>query len=309
VDVIPNGPTGYGTVQVFLAGGVPEVMLHLRELGLLKLNTRTVNGNTLAKALEDWEQGERRQKLRQRLYELDGIDPDNVIMNPAKARERGLTGTVSFLTGNLAPQGAVIKSTAIDSSLVEADGAYRKTGPARVFTSERAAIAAVKGLSGNPVKAGDIIALIGCGPLGTGMEETYQLTSALKYLPHGKTIALLTDARFSGVSTGACIGHVGPEALAGGPLGRLKDGDMIQIVIDRVNLSGTVDMVIEGDSTEGLHTLDSRSPHPDLQPNPDLPDDTRLWATLQNLSGGTWGGCVYDVDTIIERLNNPEGMT
>jgi putative YjhG/YagF family dehydratase len=294
VDVMPNGPTGYGTVQVFLAGGVPEVMLHLRELGLLKLDARTVNGNTLGDALNEWADSERRAKLRERLQELDDVDPDDVIMNPTKARARGLTSTITFLTGNLAPQGAVIKSTAIDPSVVDADGVYRKTGPARVFTSERAAIAAVKGLSENPVKAGDIIALIGCGPMGTGMEETYQLTSALKYLPHGRTIALITDARFSGVSTGACIGHVGPEALVGGPLGKLRDGDTIQIVVDRVDLSGSID-VLNVD-------LDSRSSHPELKLNPDLPEDTRLWAALQNVSGGTWGGCVYDVDTILEKL-------
>ena len=294
VDVMPNGPTGYGTVQVFLAGGVPEVMLYLRELGLLKLNAHTVNGSTLGEALEKWEHSERRQKLRERLQELDDVDPDDVIMNPTKAGARGLTSTITFLTGNLAPQGAVIKSTAIDPSVVDADGVYRKTGPARVFTSERVAIAAVKGLSENPVKAGDIIALIGCGPMGTGMEETYQLTSALKYLPHGKTIALITDARFSGVSTGACIGHVGPEALAGGPLGKLRDGDTIRIIVDRVNLSGSID-VLNVD-------LDSRSPHPELKLNPDLPEDTRLWAALQNVSGGTWGGCVYDVDMILEKL-------
>ena len=229
VDVLPNGPVGYGTVQVFLAGGVPEVMLHLRDLNLLQLNVRTVNGNTLEESLEMWEHSERRQKLRERLKSLDGIDPEDVIMNPSKARARGLKGTITFLTGNLAPQGAIIKSTAIDPSVVNSDGVYGKTGQVRVFTSEPAAIAAVKGLSDNPIRAGDVIALIGCGPLGTGMEETYQLTSALRYLPEGKTIALITDARFSGVSTGACIGHIGPEALAGGPIGRLRDGDIIRI--------------------------------------------------------------------------------
>ena len=306
VDVMPNGPVGYGTVQVFLAGGVPEVMLHLRDLGLLKLNVLTVNSQTLGEALESWEHSERRQKLRERLKELDGVEADDVIMDPEKARRGGLTGTVAFLTGNLAPQGAIIKSTAIDPGLVDADGVYRKTGPARVFTSERAAIAAVKGLGENPVRAGDVIALIGCGPMGTGMEETYQLTSALRYLPHGKTIALITDARFSGVSTGACIGHIGPEALAGGPLGKLRDGDTIQIVIDRLQLSGSIDFIGEDDRRfdpeEGARILSIRSPHPGLGPNPDLPDDTRLWAALQNISGGTWGGCVYDVDQIIEQL-------
>jgi dihydroxyacid dehydratase/phosphogluconate dehydratase len=227
-------------------------------------------------------------------------------MNPKKANERGLTSTITFLSGNLAPQGATIKSTAIDPSVVDADGVYRKTGPARVFTSERAAIAAVKGLNGNPIKAGDVIALIGCGPMGTGLEETYQLTSALKYLPEGKTVALITDARFSGVSTGACIGHVGPEALAGGPLGKLRDGDTIQIIIDRIHLSGTIDLIGEDDrrfdSAEGVRILSARTLHPDLKLNPDLPDDTRLWAALQNIGGGTWGGCVYDVDKIIEKL-------
>ena len=304
VDVLPNGPTGYATVQVFLAGGVPEVMLHLRELGLLRLHARTVDGVTLGEALDKWQGSERRRRLRDRLMELDGIDPDDVIMTPAKAWERGLTGTVAFLTGNLAPQGAVVKSTAIDPSVVDGDGLYRKTGPARVFTSERAAIAAVKGLSEPPVKAGAVIALIGCGPMGTGMEETYQLTSALKYLPHGKSIALITDARFSGVSTGACIGHVGPEALAGGPLGKLRDGDTIRIIVDRANLSGSVDLLVEGDAGLGEQMMAARPPHSDLQPNPDLPDDTRLWAALQNISGGTWGGCVYDVDAIVEALNS-----
>jgi putative YjhG/YagF family dehydratase len=308
VDVLPNGPVGYGTVQVFLAGGVPEVMLHLRDLGLLHLGARTVNGNTLGESLEIWEHSQRRRILRERLEALDGIHPDEVIMNPAQAHQRGLTSTITFLSGNLAPQGAVIKSTAIDPSVVDADGVYRKTGPARVFASERTAINAVKGLTSQPVKAGDVIILIGCGPLGTGMEETYQLTAALRHLPEGKHIALITDARFSGVSTGACIGHVGPEALAGGPLGRLRDGDIIRISVDRVNLVGQVDLIGEGgqlfDAAEAGQILARRPPHPDLQPHPDLPDDTRLWAALQNVSGGTWGGGVYDVDTILERLGN-----
>ncbi len=306
VDVLPNGPTGYGTVQVFLAGGVPEVMLHLRGLGLLRLNARTVNGCTLGDALDEWEQSERRARLRERLSQLDGISPDDVIMSPHQAHAHGVTSTITFLTGNLAPQGAVIKSTAIDPSVVDGDGVYRKVGPARVFATEQAAIAAVKGLSDSPVRAGDIIILIGCGPLGTGMEETFQLTAALRYLPEGKHIALITDARFSGVSTGACIGHVGPEALAGGPLGRVRDGDSIQIIVDRVNLAGRIDLVGAGgqrfDPEQGSRILAARAPHPELRPNPDLPDDTRLWAALQNASGGTWGGCVYDVDEIIRRL-------
>jgi putative YjhG/YagF family dehydratase len=306
VDVLPNGPVGYGTVQVYLAGGVPEVMLHLRDLGLLRLEARTVNGNTLGEALQSWESSERRQILRRRLQELDCIDPDDVIMSPDRARQRGLTSTITFLTGNLAPQGAVIKSTAIDPNVVDEDGVYRKTGPARVFTSERAAIAAVKSNGADAVRAGDVIVLTGCGPMGTGMEETYQLTSALRYLPEGKQIALITDARFSGVSTGACIGHVGPEGLAGGPIGRVRDGDVIRIEVDRVHLTGSIDLVgtEEGlfDAARGAAILAGRSANPDLKPNPKLPDDTRLWAALQNVSGGTWGGCVYDVEKILEKL-------
>ncbi|MDH7502305.1 MAG: dihydroxy-acid dehydratase, partial [Verrucomicrobiota bacterium] len=183
------------------------------------------------------------------------------------------------------------------------DGVYRHTGSARVFTREKTAVEAVK--SGH-VSAGDTLVLIGCGPLGTGMEETYQLTSALKHLPFGSRIALLTDARFSGVSTGACIGHMGPEALAGGPIGRVRDGDIIQIVLDCRNLEGTIDMIGDlghaGTPDQGAAILASRQPHPDLKPDPSFPTDTRLWAALQQVSGGTWGGCVYDPDAIIQRL-------
>jgi putative YjhG/YagF family dehydratase len=302
VDVLPNGPVGFATVQVFLAGGVPEVMLHLRELGLLRLNAWTVNGCTLGESLREWERGERRRRLRARLRELDKVDPDDVILSPERAHARGLTSTITFLTGNLAPDGAVVKSTAIDPNVVDAGGVYRKIGPARVFTTERAAMAAVKGLTDRPVLPGDIIVLMGRGPMGSGMEETFQLTGALRYLPWGKEIALITDARFSGVSTGACIGHVGPEALAGGPLGRVRDGDQIQIVIDRVNLTGHINLLANGSAERGTQLLANRTPHPDLQPDANLPDDTRLWAALQNVGGGTWGGCVYDVDKIIARL-------
>ena len=307
VDVLPNGPSGYATVQVFLAGGVPEVMLHLREMGLLRLDALTAQGGTLGAALDAWQGSQRRAQLRARLQELDGIDPDEVIMSPARAKERGLTSTVTFLRGNLAPQGAVVKSTAIDPSVVDADGVYRKRGTARVFTSERKTIDAIKGTHGQQsINAGEVIVLMGRGPMGSGMEETYEVTAALKHLPWGKEVALITDARFSGVSTGACIGHVGPEALAGGPLGRVREGDQIQIVIDTIGLSGSLDLVGEGERSfspeEGANVLAARPPHPDLAPDPDLPDDTRLWAALQNLGGGTWGGCVYDVDAIIAAI-------
>jgi dihydroxyacid dehydratase/phosphogluconate dehydratase len=200
----------------------------------------------------------------------------------------------------------VIKSTALDPSVVDGDGVYRQVGPARVFTTERAAMAAVKGLGDGPIKPGDVLVLMGRGPQGTGMEETYQLTAALRHLPWGKEVALITDARFSGVSTGACIGHVGPEALADGPLGRVREGDVVQIIVDCVHLTGRIDLVGDSgrryDAEEGARVLASRPPHPDLGPDADLSEDTRLWAALQNVSGGTWGGCVYDVDSIVEAL-------
>ncbi len=306
VDVIPNGPVGYGTVQVFLAGGVPEVMCQLRDLNLLHLDTLTVSGLTLGEVLHAWEDSDRRLILRQRLTELDGVDPDDVIMAPDHARHSSLNSTLTFLTGNLAPQGAVVKSTAIDPAVIDPDGVYRKTAPVRVFTNEPEAIAAVKSLAERPVQHGEIIALIGCGPMGTGMEETYQLTAALRYLQQGKTIALITDARFSGVSTGACIGHIGPEALAGGPLGKLRDGDIVRITIDTHNLNGRVDFIGHEDRRydpdRAVRILAEREPHPSLSPNPNLPEETRLWAALQSLSGGTWGGCVYDIEAILSHL-------
>lgn len=307
VDALPNGPVGHPTVQVFMAGGVPEVMLHLRELGLLRLNALTVHGRHLDDLLDEWQGSERRRRVREILFQQDGIDPDNVIMNPTAARERGLTSTVTFPVGNLCPEGSVVKSTAINPSVIDADGVYRKTGPARVFTSERAAIAAIKGTGeSKPVQAGDIIVVVGRGPMGSGMEETYQLTAALKHMEWGKEVALVTDARFSGVSTGACIGHMGPEGLAGGPIGRVREGDTIQILIDTVNLVGSVDLVGHAGQryspAQGAHVLAERTALPDMRPDERLPDDTRLWAALQNASGGTWAGCLYDVDRIIELL-------
>lgn len=302
VDALPNGPVGHPTVRVFMAGGVPEVMLHLRELGLLELDAFTASGETLGTVLDWWAKSERRSRLRDMLRERDKVDPDTVIMSPDQARKRGLTSTVTFPVGNLAPHGSVIKSTAIDPSLVDADGVYRKLGPAKVFTTERAAIAAIKGEGDSRVVAGDVLVLCCRGPMGSGMEETYQLTSALKYLSWGKQVAVVTDARFSGVSTGACIGHVSPEALAGGPIGKLRDGDRIQIIVDRNKLEGSLDLVGDDSGihgpTWGTAELARRPPRPDLAPDPQLPADTRLWALLQNASGGVWGGCVYDVEAI-----------
>jgi putative YjhG/YagF family dehydratase len=303
VDALPNGPKGHPTVQVFLAGGVPEVMLHLRRAGLLETGVLTASGGKLGAMLDWWEQSERRATLRRILRDRDGVDPDDVIMDPDRARGKGLTSTVTFPKGNLAPGGSVIKSTAIDPSVVDESGVYRIAGPARIFRTEKTAIAAIKN---GEIRPGDVLVLMCRGPMGSGMEEIFEITSALRYLEFGKHVAVITDARFSGVSTGACIGHVTPEALAGGPIGKLREGDWIEIEIDRGKLEGSVNLVGAGGvvfgAEEGARVLAAREPREDLAPDPALPDDTRLWAALQDASGGTWGGCVFDTDAIVRAL-------
>lgn len=303
VSALPNGPLDHPTVRVFLAGGVPEVMLHLRKLELLDEEVLTISGERLKDVLDWWENSERRKQMREQLVEKDGIDPQDVIMDPERAKAYGMTSTITFPTGNIAPEGAVVKSTSIEASMLDEQGVYRHKGNVKVFTSEKSAIKAIKS---DQVVAGDIIALIGCGPSGTGMEETYQLTSALKHLSFGKYVTLITDARLSGVSTGACIGHVGPEALAGGPIGKLQDGDLVEVIIDCNELTASVNFVgengLECNSIEGERILSGRVPHPDLAPHPDLPADTKLWAALQAASGGTWKGSMYDPDRIVDLL-------
>jgi xylonate dehydratase len=303
VDALPNGPRNHPTVRVFQAGGVPEVMLHLRKAGLLKCNVVTVSGERLDAVLDWWESSERRRVLRERMQERDSVDAGDVIMDPDNAARRGLTSTVCFPSGNLAPEGSIIKATAIDPSVIDEDGVYRKTGQARIFLTEPDAI---KGIKSGAVKPGDVLVLICRGPMGAGMEETYQLTAALRHLSFGKHVAIVTDARFSGVSTGACIGHLSPEALAGGPIGKLKEGDLIEIVIDRKTLEGAVNFVGSEEHRvnrdEGARMLAARAMRPDLAADPLLPADTRLWAALQEVSGGTWGGAVYDVDSILAVL-------
>jgi dihydroxyacid dehydratase/phosphogluconate dehydratase len=254
-----------------------------------------------------WENAPRRNALKDLLLRSDGVSASDVIMSPVRARQRGLTSTVCFPRGNLAPEGSVIKSTSIDPAVVDPDNVYRKTGLARVFARERDAIAAIKGQGERPIRPGDVIVLAGRGPMGSGMEETYQVTSALRYLPWGRDVAVLTDARFSGVSTGACIGHIGPEALSGGPIGKLRDGDVIDIVVDRTRLTGSIDFIGEADRRytpqQGAEVLAARTRNPIFVPDPALPLDTRLWAALQRASGGTWAGCVYDVERIVARLD------
>lgn len=306
VSVLPNGPDYHPTIRAYLAGGVPEVMLELRKLGLLYEDVMTVTGKTLGENLDWWEQSDRRKKMKDRLLLADHIHADEVIMSKEKARKKGLTSTITFPTGNIAPEGSIIKSTSIDPEKIDEDGIFYHKGMAKVFTSERDGIEAIRQ---GRINAGDIMVVSGCGPLGTGMEETYQLTSALKHLSFGKHVTLITDARFSGVSTGACIGHVGPEGLADGPIGKLRDGDIIEVKVDTVQLVGHVHFLGTEDKPvspeQGAVILNERE-RIAIKPAEDLPDDTRLWAALQKVSGGTWNGSIYDVDKIIEVLEAGE---
>ena len=143
VDALPNGPATPPCGRSWPAA-CPRSCCTCGASGLLDERVLTVAGEPLGRVLDWWEGCERRRTLRERLRAADGVEPDDVIMDPDRARARGLTSTVTFPRGNLAPEGSVIKSTAIDPSVVDADGVYRKTGPARVFTREKDAIAAIK---------------------------------------------------------------------------------------------------------------------------------------------------------------------
>ena len=208
VDALPNGPRNFATVQVFLAGGVPEVMLHLRRAGLLDTRVKTVTGEALDALLDWWEQSPRRRELRRCLREQDGIDPDDVIMTPDQARSKGIGSTICFPVGNLAPEGSVIKSTAIDPSVIDANDVYRHVGPAKVFITEAAAIEAIKRRR-RVTRRRDRADLRRSGRGGHAGDLSDHLRA--QTMPHCKHVAVLTDARFSGVSTGACIGHISPK--------------------------------------------------------------------------------------------------
>ena len=175
---------------------------------------------------------------------------------------------------------------------------YFHEGKARVFVDEESAIAAVKSVGNDRVLPGEVIVLVGRGPIGAGMPETAQITSALKYTSALSRNVLITDGRFSGFSSGPCIGHVGPEALAGGPLAKLRDGDLVRIEIHKDKCNGTVNYVGPEDN------FDTRPVHPDLSEDPDMTYSVKLWAAWQSTGGGTWGGCVPNAQEAIKRLTN-----
>jgi dihydroxy-acid dehydratase len=186
-------------------GGIPVLMKALLDAGLLHGECLTVTGKTIAENLAD-------------LEPIDAIDGKvlHTLDNPIHP-----TGGLTILKGSLAPDGAVVKTAGFDADLFE--------GPARVFERERAAMDA---LTDGEIKAGDIVVIRYEGPKGgPGMREMLAITAAIKGAGLGKDVLLLTDGRFSGGTTGLCIGHIAPEAVDAGPIAFVRDGDLIRVDI------------------------------------------------------------------------------
>jgi dihydroxy-acid dehydratase len=183
-------------------GGVPVVMKALLDAGLLHGDCLTVTGKTVAENLAD----------------VNPPDPDGKILR-ALSNPIHKTGGITILHGSLAPEGAVVKSAGFDSDVFE--------GTARVFERERHALDA---LENGTIVAGDVVVIRYEGPKGgPGMREMLAITGAIKGAGLGKDVLLLTDGRFSGGTTGLCVGHVAPEAVDGGPIAFVKDGDRIRL--------------------------------------------------------------------------------
>jgi dihydroxy-acid dehydratase len=209
VNLKPGGE--YVAKDLYDVGGVPVVMKELRKAGLIHEDCITASGRTIGE-------------------ELDRVagDADGKVIHPV-SNPLSKTGGVVGLKGNLAPEGAIVKVAGMsDDQLVF-------TGPARVFECEEDAFAAVKARS---YKEGDVIVIRNEGPRGgPGMREMLSTTAALSGQGMGKKVALITDGRFSGATRGFCVGHVGPEAALGGPIGLLRDGDMITLDAIRGEIS------------------------------------------------------------------------
>ena len=211
-DVKPFGR--YVMSDVDRVGGVPVVMRGLLDAGLLHGDCLTVTGKTVAENLAD----------------IDPPDPDGTIL---KASNDAIapTGGITILSGSLAPEGAVVKNAGVPVEVFE--------GTARVFEREQAAMDA---LEDGTIQAGDVVVIRYEGPKGgPGMREMLMITGAIKGAGLGKDVLLITDGRFSGGTTGLCVGHVSPEAVDGGPIGLLRDGDRIMIDIPNRTLDVLVD--------------------------------------------------------------------
>ncbi|MFL6123837.1 dihydroxy-acid dehydratase, partial [Actinophytocola sp.] len=211
-DVKPFGR--FVMTDVDRVGGVPVVLRALLDAGLLHGDTLTVTGRTMAENLAD----------------IAPPDVDGTIVR-ALSNPIHPTGGITILRGSLAPDGAVVKSAGFDSDVF--------TGTARVFDRERAAMDA---LEDGTIAAGDVVVIRYEGPKGgPGMREMLAITAAIKGAGLGKDVLLLTDGRFSGGTTGLCVGHVAPEAADGGPIALVRDGD--PITLDVAN--GTLDLGVD----------------------------------------------------------------
>jgi dihydroxy-acid dehydratase len=217
-DVKPFGK--HVMFDVDRIGGVPVVMKALLDAGLLHGDCLTVTGQTMA----------------ENLAHIAPPDPDGKVLR-ALANPIHPTGGITILHGSLAPEGAVVKSAGFDSDVFE--------GTARVFDRERAAMDA---LEDGTIQAGDVVVIRYEGPKGgPGMREMLAITGAIKGAGLGKDVLLLTDGRFSGGTTGLCVGHVAPEAVDGGPIAFVRDGDKIRLDVAK----GTLDVVVDKDEFEG----------------------------------------------------------
>jgi dihydroxy-acid dehydratase len=210
----PSGP--HHMEDLYAAGGVQAVMKELAKKGLLHLDLLTVSGDTIGEITD-----------KAQVLDYDVIRP---IDNPYSS-----TGGISVLRGNLAPDGAVVKRSAVAPEMMV------HQGPARVFESEEAAYEAILG---GKINKKDVIVIRYEGPKGgPGMKEMLSPTSAIAGMGLDKDVALITDGRFSGATRGASIGHVSPEAMAGGPIAVVEEGDIISIDIDK----GRLDVLVDDD--------------------------------------------------------------
>jgi dihydroxy-acid dehydratase len=195
------------------SGGIPGVMSELVKKDLLNLDVMTVTGKTLGENLK----------------EMDAKVTNHTIVRPID-EPYSKEGGIAILYGNIAPEGCCVKQSAVAPEMM------RNTGVARVFNSEEEAVTAILG---NEIKPGDVVVILYEGPKGgPGMREMLTPTSAISGMGLGESVALITDGRFSGGTRGAAIGHISPEAAAGGPVGLIREGDRIEIDIParRINL-------------------------------------------------------------------------
>ncbi|WP_448629042.1 dihydroxy-acid dehydratase [Cellulomonas soli] len=212
-------------------GGVPVVMKALLDAGLLHGDCLTVTGRTVAENLAD----------------IDPPDPDGKILR-ALDNPIHRTGGITILHGSLAPEGAVVKSAGFDSDVFE--------GTARVFDRERAAMDA---LEDGTIQAGDVVVIRYEGPKGgPGMREMLAITGAIKGAGLGKDVLLITDGRFSGGTTGLCVGHIAPEAVDRGPIAFIRDGDRIRLDVEHATLDLLVDPAVLADRAVGWEPLPPR---------------------------------------------------